>query len=96
MPAREVVQVYISDLDATLQRPEQELKAFTKTKELAPGATETVKMDLTRDALSFYDDHKQEWIAEQGLFEVRVGASSVDVRISKEVELEKTFRWTGL
>lgn len=88
--------MYISDVDATLQRPEQELKAFVKTQQLAPGATETVKMGLTRDALSFYDDLKQEWVAEQGVFEVRVGASSEDIRISKDVKLEKTFKWTGL
>lgn len=88
--------MYISDVDATLQRPEQELKAFAKTQHLIPGATETVKMDLTRDALSFYDELKQEWVAEQGVFEVRVGASSEDIRISKDVNLQKTFKWTGL
>jgi beta-glucosidase len=93
---REVVQLYVTDPVSSLQRPEQELKAFAKTGVLAPGKSETVKLSLDRDAFSYYDDRKQAWVAEQGAFGVRVAASSADVRLTGETTLEQSFTWTGL
>ena len=95
VPGREVAQVYIADLHSSLPMPAKELKGFSKVY-LKPGESETIDIELGRDAISFYDDRKRVWIAEKGIFEVQVGASSVDIKLKGEVTLEETFTWTGL
>jgi len=76
---KEVVQLYIQDVTASLQRPNKELKAFAKV-QLEPGECETVTLTLARDALAYYDDLRRAWVAEAGEFEVLVGSSSQDIR----------------
>jgi beta-glucosidase len=76
---REVVQLYVSDLEASVPRPEQELAAF-EVVALEPGKTAPLRLRLDRRALSFWDEATQGWRAEPGRFEARVGASSRDVR----------------
>jgi beta-glucosidase len=71
--------VYVRDQQASLQRPEKELKAFAKV-QLGPGERKTVTLPITRDALTYYDDLAHSWVAEAGEFEVLVGASSQDIR----------------
>jgi len=75
----EVVQLYISDLKSSLPRPIKELKGFQKIK-LAPGETKEVTFTIAKDALSFYDDAQQTWIAEPGKFEAIVAASATDIK----------------
>ena len=75
----EVVQLYISDLKSSLPRPIKELKGFQKIK-LAPGETKEVTFTIAKDALSFYDDAQQAWIAEPGKFEAIVAASATDIK----------------
>src|SRR6266496_575780 len=89
---KEIVQVYIRDEQANLQRPEKELKAFAKV-QLEPGERKTVMLSLGRDALAYYDDLAHEWVAEAGEFEVLVGASSQDIRASATFTLTATSRW---
>lgn len=89
---KEVAQVYVRDIQARLQRPEQELKAFAKVS-LAPGERQTVTLMLDRDSLAYYDDRAREWIAETGEFEVRVGSSSRDIHASAVFRLTSTGRW---
>jgi len=95
IPGREVAQVYISDPQASLPRPAKELKGFVKVA-LGGGESKSVKVDLNREALGFYDDRQMGWVAEKGAFKVLVAASSADVRLSGEVELGATLTWTGL
>ena len=75
----EVVQLYISDLKSSLPRPVKELKGFQKVK-LAPGETKEVTFTIAKDALSYYDDTKQIWVAEPGKFEAIVAASATDIK----------------
>lgn len=89
---KEVVQVYVRDIQARLQRPKQELKAFAKVS-LAPGERKTVTLTLDRESLAYYDDRAREWIAEAGEFEVRVGSSSRDIHASASFRLTPTSRW---
>ena len=58
---QEVVQLYISDKKSSLPRPVKELKGFRKVK-LAPGEEQKVSFTVAKDALSFFDDAKHEWI----------------------------------
>ncbi|MBR4063662.1 MAG: glycoside hydrolase family 3 C-terminal domain-containing protein [Tidjanibacter sp.] len=76
---KEVVQLYISDKEASVMRPEKELKGFAKV-ELEPGQTKEVSFVIDAEALSFFDDKKHEWVAEQGEFEALVGAASDDIK----------------
>jgi len=89
---KEIVQVYVRDQQASLQRPEKELKAFAKV-QLKPGERKTVTLSIGRDALAYYDDLAREWVAEAGEFEVLVGASSQDIRATATFTLTASSRW---
>lgn len=75
----EVVQLYVRDKKSSLPRPYKELKGFCKV-ELQPGETKTVTFAIDKEALSFFDADKHEWVAEQGDFEAIVAASAEDVK----------------
>jgi beta-glucosidase len=89
---QEVVQLYVRDQQASLQRPEKELKAFAKV-QLEPGERRRVTLSLVRDALAYYDDLAHQWVAEAGEFEVLVGASSQDIRATAVFALTSSSRW---
>jgi beta-glucosidase len=76
----EVIQLYVHDVEASVDRPEKELKGFRRVT-LQPGQTDTVSFTLDQSALSFFDPGKKAWVAEPGAFEVLVGASSRDIRL---------------
>ncbi len=82
----EVVQLYLRDVEASLDRPEKELKGFHRLM-LRPGQTETVSFTLDQSALSFFDPGRKDWVAEPGSFEVLIGASSRDIRLRGEFRL---------
>jgi beta-glucosidase len=84
--AAEIVQCYVHDKETSVYRPEQELKAFTKIW-LNPGERKTVEWTLETDAFAFYDVGHKTWIVEPGDFEVRVGASSRDIRLQTTIHL---------
>ncbi len=87
MAGKEVVQLYIKDVESTLERPEKELKRFAKV-DLQPGEEKTITFELDQRALSYYDPHQASWVAEEGVFEVLVGASSRDIRLSEVFEFK--------
>ena len=89
---KEIVQFYVHDEQASLQRPEKELKGFAKV-QLEPGERKTVTLPFARNALAYYDDLTHEWVAEAGEFEVLVGASSQDIRATATFTLTATTRW---
>lgn len=82
----ETVQVYVRDPEATVYRPEQELRGFARVR-LEPGASEVVSLTLDARAFSFWHVPSHRWVVEGGAFEVSVGASSRDLRLSGTVEL---------
>ncbi|MCJ7738201.1 MAG: fibronectin type III-like domain-contianing protein, partial [Anaerolineae bacterium] len=83
---REVVQLYVSDVAASVQRPEKELKGFEKVS-LEPGETVDVSFVLDERSLAFYDPDQKAWVAEAGEFVVLVGSSSRDIRAVGRFEL---------
>ncbi len=89
---KEVVQLYVRDVVASLQRPDKELKAFAKV-HLEPGECRTVTLSIERSALAYYDDLAHEWVAEAGEFEVLVGSSSQDIRATATFALTTSSRW---
>ena len=75
MAGAETIQLYISDLEASVERPVKELKAFQKVF-LQPGETQQVNLTIDKGALSFYDEANSRWTAEPGAFEALVGTAS--------------------
>ena len=71
----EVVQLYVADKKASVERPLKELKAFQKVF-LQPGESRDVRLTIGRDALSFYDEATSSWKAEPGEFEALIGTAS--------------------
>jgi len=87
---KEVVQVYVHDQKSGLQRPPKELKGFGKV-ELQPGETKTVTIPLDFRAFAFYHPRYEQWITEDGEFDILIGASSADIRFSLTVKLHSTL-----
>lgn len=75
----ETVQVYVRDEKSRLPRPEKELVAFEKVW-LEAGETRHLRVALDKHAVGYYDTSLRAWVAEEGRFEVCVGASSADIR----------------
>lgn len=86
---KEVAQVYVHDRQSSLRRPYKELKGFAKIA-LQPGETKTVTIALDFRAFAFYHPGYKEWIAEDGVFDILIGASAADIRLSQTVTLRAT------
>lgn len=76
----EIVQLYVKDIKASVDRPVKELKSFKKVS-LNPGEEKDVEMIIDKSALSYFDPKTKEWIAESGEFEILVGSSSRDIKL---------------
>ncbi|KAF1949811.1 glycoside hydrolase [Byssothecium circinans] len=93
----EIVQLYISDLESSVQRPRKELKAFQKVS-LEKGETRTVSLEFDRSALAFWSEEDTQWRAEAGKFKVIIARSAdpEDELIEALFELPVTLLWSGL
>jgi beta-glucosidase len=92
---KEVVQLYVRDVEATVARPEKELKAFAKV-ELAPKQTKTITFTLDREAFWYFDVTRNTWMIEAGDFEILVGSSSRDIRSGERFTILPEPRATRL
>lgn len=81
-----VVQIYVGDVVASVDRPEKELKAFKKV-ELAQGKSVEISLDLDPRSFAFFDVESRCWRVEAGEFRISVGFSAGDIRISEVVTL---------
>ena len=81
-----VVQLYIADVEASVDRPVKELKGFAKVR-LEPGQKADVSFTIDKDALSFFDAEQHAWTAEKGVFQALIAASAQDIRGLVEFEL---------
>ena len=83
----EVVQLYIRDIEASVDRPYKELKAFVKIA-LLPSQTKQAELFLKRDAFAFFSQIQKRWIIEPGEFELLIGSSSIDIRLSGKMTIK--------
>lgn len=83
----EIVQLYIADPVASVDRPAKELKGFEKVY-LRAGEKKTVSFVIDELALSFYDVEKGGWNAEPGEFLALLASTSEDVRATVPFELK--------
>ena len=79
----EVVQVYVGDSECSVPRPVRELKGFARVA-LAPGESRIVRVDLPRRAFMFFDADNAAWKLEPGTFNIEIGASSRDIRLTQQ------------
>ena len=85
----EIVQLYVAKPGAEVLRPAQELKGFAKV-QLQPGESKTVTILLDDKAFRYWNTKTDSWEVEGGNYELRVGASSADIRLTAVVEVAGT------
>lgn len=85
----EIAQVYVSDTESTIFRPEKELRAFKKVF-LEAGEEKTIELTLDKRAFAFFNVEIDDWFVESGEFQILVGASSRDIKLSKSVNVKST------
>ena len=82
-----VVQAYIGDVAASVQRPVKELKGFAKVS-LTPGETRLIDIALNPRAYAFFDVAAQSWRIETGAFDISVGFSAADLRVTSRITMD--------
>ena len=85
----EVAQLYVAKPNAEVFRPTQELKGFSRV-ELEPGESKTVTINVGDKAFRYFNDKTCAWEVEGGTYELRIGASSEDIRLKATVEIAGT------
>ncbi|MBQ8884906.1 MAG: glycoside hydrolase family 3 C-terminal domain-containing protein [Clostridia bacterium] len=83
---KEISQVYVKDVCSMVSRPEKELAAFAKTS-LKPHETKRVSHILNKEAFSYYCVNREDWVIENGEFDILIGASSRDIRLSDRITI---------
>ncbi len=91
-PGRQVVQLYLSAPSKTMDKPEEELKGFVKTRLLKPGEKQTVSFTLYPRSLASYSEKDNCWIAEPGRYTVKIGDSSTRILQQTSFTLKKTLK----
>lgn len=86
MDGAEIVQVYVSDAEATVYKAPQELKGFVKVF-LKAGEEKTVTVVLDRRSFAYYDPDLGDWNVEDGVYHILVAASSRDIRLRGSVKI---------
>ncbi|PKI17176.1 glycoside hydrolase family 3 C-terminal domain-containing protein [Colwellia sp. 12G3] len=84
----EVVQLYLHDVESSVDRPTKELKGFAKVF-LAPGESKKISISLNKRDLSFWDVKTNDWLAEDGDFEVLLGTSLERINLREKFNYQK-------
>lgn len=83
----EITQLYVHDIESSTDRPVKELKGFSKVY-LNPGEEKEIKMVLDDQAFSFYSEKDKRFIIENGDFEIMIGASVKDIRLTDKLTIK--------
>jgi beta-glucosidase len=87
---KEIIQLYVKDVESSVIRPCKELKGFEKVK-LQPGEEKLVSFILDKRAFAYYNTVIKDWHVESGDFEILVGASSKDIKLQETVYVKSTI-----
>lgn len=88
---KEIVQLYVRDIESSVIRPDKELKGFEKV-ELKPGEEKIVTFTLDKRAFAYYNTGLKDWYVESGEFEILIGKSSRDIVLKDIVKIESTVQ----
>jgi len=86
---KEVAQLYLSAPTTEIEKPVQELKGFAKTKLLKPGESQQLSFELDEHSLASFWSGISAWVADKGDYEVRIGASSKNIKLKASFNLPK-------
>jgi len=89
LAGKEIVQLYVNDVQSSVIRPDKELKGFEKV-ELQPGEEKTVSFVLDKRAFAYYNTELKDWHVESGDFRILVGRSSADIVLRETVRVESS------
>lgn len=85
---KEVVELYVSAPGKTMEKPVQELKAYAKTRKLAAGESQRLKLNVPVDDLASFCEEDSSWEVEEGTYKFNLGSSSRDIKAVVEAEVE--------
>lgn len=83
---KEVVQVYYSAPNGSINKPTQELAAFAKTRELSPGESEVLSISFLVEDMASYCETEASWVLERGKYVLWVGTSSRNLKAAAIIE----------
>lgn len=88
----EVVQVYVGAEQGTssIDRPVKQLAGFVKIG-LKPGESRSVAIRFGRDSVAYWNEYKDKWYVDKGLYQIYVGTSSLDIVGLLEFEVAEAF-----
>ncbi|MHB8339004.1 MAG: glycoside hydrolase family 3 C-terminal domain-containing protein, partial [Ignavibacteriaceae bacterium] len=84
----EVVQLYIHAEKSLVERALRELKGFQKVF-LKPGETKEISLTLSPVDFAFYDVNKKAWHVEEGKYDIQIGSSCADIKLSQPVQMNE-------
>ena len=84
---KEIAQVYITAPKSDLPRAAKELKGFAKTQLLEPGESETIRINIPKEELKYYDETQHGWALTEGTYTINVGANVNDIKGKVNVTL---------
>lgn len=84
---KEVAQVYVSAPKGQIEKPLHELKAFAKTRELKPGESQVLTMQIAKRDLASFDEDGSRWMAEAGVYTFCIGSSVCDIKATATAKL---------
>jgi beta-glucosidase len=89
----EIAELYVGQQNPPITRPIKELKGFQKVF-LQPGASQKVSLELDQRSVAYFNTTIHQWDGLPGTYNVLVGASSQDIRLSDQflVKSEFTFQ----
>ena len=90
---REVVELYVAAPSGGLEKPARELKAFAKTKMLAPCESETLTMNVSAYEMASFNEEHSAWETAAGSYQVLFGASVADIRCTASFNFKKAQAW---
>ena len=90
---KEAVQLYVAAPAGGLEKPAFELKGFAKTKELAPGESQTLTIAVDAYTLASFNEAASAWETAAGTYKVMIGANAADIRGTADYKVKKAQSW---
>ncbi len=87
----EVAQLYVHDVESTVFKAEKELKGFEKVF-LQPGEDQKVELTLDKRSFAYYSVKNKDWCVESGEYEILIGSSSRDIRLTKVIYIASDYK----
>ena len=81
---KEIAQIYISQIEPKIYKPNKELKEFVKI-ELSPNEEKEIAIKLNRKSFEYYNTETKSWKIEEGTYQIQIGKSSRDIVLKQEI-----------